>query len=146
MAGTGLNLELDKGEANRLFELADYKGALQIYRHVLESGASGELAGQVCCNMAECYLRLGDFERAQGSAEDALGHVSQGSVHEKACYRKARAIEGLGVPQLALQAFHKMLEMYPENSAAKLCIKRLEGRRNDTSVHEAYQKMFKAEI
>jgi len=152
MSGVGLNLEGDKEEGNKLYEKKDYRGAISVYAHCIKSGAEGELAAQCHLNTAECYLCLLDHANAKAAAEAALGCVAPGArLHEKALFRIAKSIEGSGHPSTALTAYEKLLELYPENIAAKIACKRLGGGGSQArfdapsrQINNVYAKMFQS--
>jgi tetratricopeptide (TPR) repeat protein len=92
-------------------------------------------------NSAACFLRLGDHTLAQECCDNVL-HSEP--FNEKALFRRASALIGLGRDTDALSDLQLLLEHYPNNSEARRLLPRVERRVHQVQKKEKsmYLKMF----
>jgi len=74
-------------------------------------------------NLAECHLRLGNFEAAAEAASDAL---DADPSQVKGYYRRAKAQAELGRPGPAMEDLQEVLRLQPDNAQAKELREKLE--------------------
>lgn len=80
------------------FERNEVEEAIECYKECCKLDPKD---ASLLSNLAECYLRIGDFEAALGAAEDAL---TLDPNHAKSSHRKSRALMGLGRYREAIEA------------------------------------------
>ena len=143
MSGVGLDLELEKEQGNVLFASKNFKGALNHYHHVLSNQPSKALASVTLSNMSECYLQLDQYHEALEAAEKSLELQSHANnkLSEKALFRKAKALEGLGEIDHALQSYRTLLEHYPSNAGAAAAMRAMQGEDTTTYSGSAQRKL-----
>ena len=78
---------------------------------------------KLCNNLAECHLRLSNFEAAAEAASDAL---DADPSQVKGYYRRAKAQAELGRPGLAMEDVQEILKRQPDNVQAKELREKLE--------------------
>jgi hypothetical protein len=90
--------------AQRSFQAGDFHDAAALLRHVVELGRTGTydrsaafdpsiMDGPALLNLGQCYLRLGDLDRAAACFNQLLGHPKHG----------VKAAAGLGLVEQARQ-------------------------------------------
>jgi len=143
MSGVGLDLELEKEQGNALFASKDFKGALNHYLFVLDNHPSQELASVTLSNLSGCYLQLAQYHEALEAAEKSLELQSHANnkISEKALFRKAKALEGLGEVDHALHSYRTLLEHYPSNAGAAAAIKAMQGEDTTTFTGSTQRKL-----
>lgn len=156
MSGVGLDLELEKERGNAQFANRDYHNALQHYLFVMNNHPPSLLGAVTLSNMSECYLLLGHYHDALDAAEKSLELLppnNANKISEKALFRRAKALEGVGSLDEALQSYRVILQQYPTNAGAAAGIRALTGedatdsggslgRSRTTDLHGAQMKEF----
>lgn len=149
MSGVGLDLDLEKERGNAQFALNDYQGALKLYTFVMNNHPSSLLGAVTLSNMSECYLLLAQYHDALEAAEKSLELLppnNANKISEKALFRRAKALEGVGNLDEALQSYRDLLQQYPANAGAAACIRALTTESGDrgrtTDLHGTQMKEF----
>ncbi|KAL6076213.1 FK506-binding protein 5 [Balamuthia mandrillaris] len=115
--------EKKKEEGNQLFLSQDYERAVLRYSEALELAPEGHpCRAAFLCNRSACFLKLEKHEKVVADATAALELEPR---YMKAFLRRARAKESLDSPSEALEDYKKVLEIQPEEPAAKEALERL---------------------
>ena len=83
---------------------------------VLEALAANPADAAALANRAECFLRARQF---QDALEDAVASHAADPTHHKSLYKRAMALNGLGRYPDALATLEQLLEIAPDDPAAK---------------------------
>ena len=100
-------------EGNALFRAGDFAGAARKYSEALAANPADAAA---LANRAECFLRARQF---QDALEDAVASHAADPTHHKSLYKRAMALNGLGRYPDALATIEQLLEIAPDDPAAK---------------------------
>ncbi|KAJ6829048.1 HSP-interacting protein [Iris pallida] len=115
-----------KEEGNRLFSQKDFDGALRQYELGLKLLPRGHAERALFhSNRAACLLSLRPVDHEAVAAECSLALQSQPRF-PRALLRRARALDALRRPDLALQDVRSLLSFDPDNSDALLLLRKLQ--------------------
>nr|XP_010943284.1 protein CLMP1 [Elaeis guineensis] len=107
-----------KEEGNRLFQARDYAGAVQQYDLALKLTPRGHPDRAVFhSNRAACLMQVRPVDHEAVAAECSLALQAQPRF-PRALLRRARALDALRRPDLALQDVQALLEVDPSNRDA----------------------------
>ena len=124
----GMNrAELLKQEGNKAYTNHEYRKAAKFYRDAIQIDTCNPV---LYANRSQCFLQLGDYERALKDTDDGLKFEGSSKIAVKLHYRRANALLGLGRTQGAKEALQKVLDLDPQNHSthdqlAKLGAKRI---------------------
>ncbi|KAI5968725.1 hypothetical protein CANMA_002161 [Candida margitis] len=120
-----------KNEGNEAFKRHEYKKAAKIYRDAIQLDMYNPV---LYSNRAQCFLNLGDYERALDDTTSGLNLGGQGKVAVKLNYRRAMTLLELNQMQGAKGALQSVLQLDPQNHTAKKQLADLEAtmERNGT--------------
>ncbi|XP_008803520.2 protein CLMP1 [Phoenix dactylifera] len=114
-----------KEEGNRLFQARDYVGAVQQYDLALKLTPRGHPDRAIFhSNRAACLMQMRPVDHEAVAAECSLALQAQPRF-PRALLRRARALDALRRPELALQDVQTLLEVDPSNSDALDLARRL---------------------
>ncbi len=109
-------------EGNNLFQQGKYLEAAEKFREILKEAP--ELY-QIKINVANCYLKAGDYDKAIEFYQKALEDIKKKGGLESDRRAASRALSGLGEAwlgkgdlQKAFQYFKKSVELLPEDEVA----------------------------
>ena len=105
--------ELRKDKGNAAFKDGNYSQAVLHYTEALDLDASHVVA---LCNRAQCFLKLGEHDKALADADAAL---SVKPDYVKAHFRRGLALHALKRFTDAVLAFERTLSIDPKNIQAK---------------------------
>ncbi|OWF54975.1 peptidyl-prolyl cis-trans isomerase FKBP4-like isoform X2 [Mizuhopecten yessoensis] len=121
--------EIKKAKGTSYFKAEKYKMAVKFYSAVVslldkatgmdseeDSARKTSLLLAAFLNLAMCYLKLDDAHEAQGQCDKAL---EQDSKNVKALFRRGQALQSKGDYDLAKKDFESVVELDPQNKAAK---------------------------
>jgi len=124
----GMNrAELLKQEGNKAYTNHEYRKAAKFYRDAIQIDTCNPV---LYANRSQCFLQLGDYERALKDTDNGLKFEGSSKIAVKLHYRRANALLGLGRTQGAKEALQKVLDLDPQNHSthdqlAKLGAKRI---------------------
>lgn len=124
----GMNrAELLKQEGNKAYTNHEYRKAAKFYRDAIQIDTCNPV---LYANRSQCFLQLGDYERALKDTDNGLKFEGSSKIAVKLHYRRANALLGLGRTQGAKEALRKVLDLDPQNHSthdqlAKLGAKRI---------------------
>ncbi|KAF5283232.1 hypothetical protein FQA39_LY17379 [Lamprigera yunnana] len=116
--------KLFKEKGTKYFKAGKFELAVQMYKNILSyiekgSDVSSEqknLELTANLNLSLCYMKLKAYFEARTSATAA---ITIDCNNEKAFFRRGQALLALSEPELASKDFAKVLELEPNNAAAK---------------------------
>ena len=119
--------ELLKQEGNKAYTNHEYRKAAKFYRDAIQIDTCNPV---LYANRSQCFLQLGDYERALKDTDNGLKFEGSSKIAVKLHYRRANALLGLGRTQGAKEALQKVLDLDPQNHSthdqlAKLGAKRI---------------------
>lgn len=121
-----------KIEGNKAYKNNEYKKAAKIYRDAIHIDVYNPT---LYSNRAQCFLHLGDYERALKDTTSGLKLGNSGRVTVKLNYRQGMALLGLGRLQDAEVAFWNVLLLDPQNERAREQLAGLEAK--ESSINRA---------
>ena len=126
-----LDARCARNEGNEHFRRGAYRAATDSYTRALrllgpdgddhddpECGGGGARAVYLC-NRAACWLKRRRWAEARADCNDVLRSGRADKIAVKALFRRAKAFEGLGMPEDALRDYKRSLELEPGNKYAK---------------------------
>lgn len=108
-------LEEYKAQGRSAFAAKQYKKAAKIYRDGLAEFGNDPV---LLANRAQCFINLGDWDRAYKDCVDGLKSHPTESIMLKLMFRKAVASKNLGSAAEAREILSKILESDPHNKEA----------------------------
>lgn len=142
-----------KDRGTQYFKEGKYKQASLQYKKIVswlenESGLTGEneanakaLTLAAFLNLAMCFLKTKEYLQALENCNKAL---EQDKNNEKALFRRGEAYLGMNEYDSAKEDFHKVLNLYPSNKAAKaqLAVCQQKIRQHHERDKKTYANMF----
>lgn len=104
-----------KAEGNKAFAKGEYKKAAKIYRDAIGLDSKNAV---LYSNRSQCFLKLGDFDRALKDTVGGLQLTTDTKLLTKLHFRKGLALKGLGDLKSAKTCFDKVLLLDGKNNAA----------------------------
>lgn len=105
--------ELRKDKGNLAFKDGNFAQAAVHYTEAIDLDPTHVVA---LCNRAQCFLKLGDHDRALADADSCIDIKSD---YIKAHFRRGLALHALARYPEAIRAFERTLELDPSNAQAK---------------------------
>ncbi|XP_053321467.1 peptidyl-prolyl cis-trans isomerase FKBP4 [Spea bombifrons] len=144
---------LVKDRGTQYFKGGRYRQAIIQYKKIItwlehESGLSEEQKGKskallqaASLNLAACYLKLGEH---RGALEHCNKALEMDPNNEKGLFRRGEAYMGINEFELARDDFTKVLQLYPNNKAARAQLGQCQARIRQQHQREKkiYANMF----
>lgn len=102
-------------QGNQAFTSNNYAAAIEFYTRALELDKYNAV---MLSNRAQCFLSLHKWEDAYSDAEQGLACNPEARIRVKLLFRKGVAAKNLNQEDTAVQSFHEVLQLDPENKAA----------------------------
>lgn len=150
----------EKDAGNEAYARGDFEEAVKAWgrslssvKYILNKGLYAEKPQQqqeveamelrLCLNLAQGYLKTGDWANAVSSADKVL---AKDAAHPKALYRKASALVQQQSFREATAVLERLLEVEPQNAAAlsMAAEARRSAQLSDRKAKRVSQKMFAA--
>ncbi|XP_072256196.1 peptidyl-prolyl cis-trans isomerase FKBP4 [Pyxicephalus adspersus] len=144
---------LVKEKGTQYFKAGKFRQAIIQYKKIIqwlehESGLSDEESSKskslllaASLNLAACYLKLGEHRQALDHCNKALEFEPN---NEKGLFRRGESYTGVNEHELAKEDFAKVIQLYPNNKAARTQIAQCQQRIRDQHQREKkiYANMF----
>eukprot|EP00796_Vickermania_ingenoplastis_P010286 gene10286-7189_t len=109
-------VQIAKEKGNEYFRLNKIGDAIEAYTKGIESDPSSSAMYILYANRAMCYLKRGDWEKAE---KDASVSMAMNTAYPKAYYRRAMARKELGKLKEARTDLEAVLALAPTDASAK---------------------------